>query len=186
MAKNGILAKTQDLWESVDATTGQITIGIDLGDRFSHCCVLGPDGTVLTEGRVVSTPDGMARHFRQLPPTRIAFEVGSHSRWVSELLTNWGNEVILANPRNLRMISDSIRKSDRVDAHTLARLARIDPQLLSPIVHSGPETYSHMTLLKSRDLLVRTRTRPPGTYTLTITGTAGNLSHSTQVTLKVR
>jgi transposase len=57
------------------------------------------------------------------------------------------------------MISDSIRKSDRVDAHTLARLARIDPQLLSPIVHSSPETYSHMTLLKSRDLLVRTRTR---------------------------
>jgi transposase len=135
MAKNGILAKSQDLQESLDASTGQITIGIDLGDRFSHCCVLGPDGTLLTEGRVVSTPEGMARHFQELPPTRIAFEVGSHSRWVSELLTSWGHEVILANPRNLRMISDSIRKSDRVDAHTLARLARIDPQLLSPIVH---------------------------------------------------
>jgi transposase len=159
MAKSGILAKSHDLKESFTATTGEITIGIDLEDRFSHCCVLGADGTVLTEGRVVSTPDGMARHFQQLPPTRIAFEVGSHSRWVSELLTSWGHEVILANPRNLRMISDSIRKSDRVDAHTLARLARIDPQLLSPIVHSNPETYSHMTLLKSRDLLVRTRTR---------------------------
>jgi transposase len=78
---------------------------------------------------------------------------------MSELLASWGHEVILANPRNLRMISDSIRKSDRVDAHTLARLARIDPQLLSPIVHCDRETYSHMTLLKSRDLLVRTRTR---------------------------
>jgi transposase len=159
MAKSGILAKSQDLQESFDATKGQITIGIDLGDRFSHCCVLGPDGAVLTEGRVVSTPEGMSRHFQQLPPTRIAFEVGSHSRWASELLTSWGHEVILANPRNLRLISDSIRKSDRVDAQTLARLARIDPQLLSPIVHSSPETYSHMTLLKSRDLLVRTRTR---------------------------
>lgn len=159
MAKSGILAKSHDLQESFDATAGQITIGIDLGDRFSHCCVLGPDGTVLTEGRVVSTPDGMARHFQQLRPTRIAFEVGSHSRWMSELLTKWGHEVILANPRNLRLISDSIRKSDRVDAHTLARLARIDPKLLSPIEHSSPETYSHMTLLKGRDLLVRTRTR---------------------------
>jgi hypothetical protein len=59
MAKSGILAKSEDLQESFDATTGQITIGIDLGDRFSHCCVLGPDGTVLTEGRVVSTPEGM-------------------------------------------------------------------------------------------------------------------------------
>ncbi len=159
MAKSGILARSHDLQESFTATAGEIPIGIDLGDRFSHCCVLGADGTVLTEGRVVTTPDGMARHFQQLPPTRIAFEVGSHSRWMSELLANWGHEVILANPRNLRMISDSIRKSDRVDAHTLARLARIDPQLLSPIVHSNPQTYSHMTLLKSRDLLVRTRTR---------------------------
>ena len=159
MAKSGILAKSHDLQESFHATAGQITIGIDLGDRFSHCCVLGPDGTVLTEGRVVSTPDGMARHFQQLPPTRIAFEVGSHSRWMSELLSGWGHEVILANPRNLRLISDSIRKSDRVDAHTLARLARIDPKLLSLIEHSSPETYSHMTLLKGRDLLVRTRTR---------------------------
>lgn len=159
MAKSGILVKSHDLKESFDASAGQITIGIDLGDRFSHCCVLGPDGMVLTEGRVVSTPNGMARHFQQLPPTRIAFEVGSHSRWMSELLSKWGHEVILANPRNLRLISDSIRKSDRVDAHTLARLARIDPKLLSPIEHSSPETYSHMTLLKGRDLLVRTRTR---------------------------
>jgi len=107
MAKSGILAKSQDLQESFGATTGQITIGIDLGDRFSYCCVLGPDGTVLTEGRVVSTPEGMTRHFQQLPATRIAFEVGSHSRWVSELLTSWGHEVILANPRNLRLISDA-------------------------------------------------------------------------------
>ncbi len=101
MAKSGILAKSHDLQESFGATTGQITIGIDLGDRFSHCCVLGTDGIVLTEGRVVSTSEGMSRHFQQLPPTRIAFEVGSHSRWVSELLTSWGHEVILANPRNL-------------------------------------------------------------------------------------
>jgi transposase len=158
MAKSGILTKCHDLQESFRATTGAITIGIDLGDRFSYCCVLGVDGTVLTEGRVVSAPEGMARHFQLLPTTRIAFEVGSHSRWVSELLsevlTNWGHEVILANPRNLRLISDSIRKSDRVDAHTLARLARIDPKLLSPIQHCSAEVYSHMTLLKGRDLLV--------------------------------
>lgn len=141
MAKNGMLAKSKDLQKSFSANNEVITIGIDLGDRFSHCWVLGADGTVLTEGRVSSTPEGIARHFQQLPPTRIAFEVGAHSRWVSELLTSWGHEVVLANPRNLRMISDSIRKSDRVDAHTLARLARIDPQLLSPIEHCSRRDY---------------------------------------------
>jgi len=64
MARNGTLAKSQELQPSFHATTEQITIGIDLGDRFSHCCVLGPDGKILTEGRLRSTPETMARHFK--------------------------------------------------------------------------------------------------------------------------
>ena len=100
MAKNGILAKSNDLQTSFHATASDITIGIDLGDRFSHCCVLGGDGEVLTEGRVRSTPEAMARHFQELPPCRIAIEVGGHSRWLSQLLAEWGHEVIVANPRN--------------------------------------------------------------------------------------
>ena len=64
MAKNGTLAKSQELQPSYQTTTEQITIGIDLGDRFSHSCVLGPDGKILTEGRLRSTPETMARHFR--------------------------------------------------------------------------------------------------------------------------
>lgn len=76
MAKNGTLAKSQDLQPSFQTTTEQITIGIDLGGRFSHCCVLGPDGKVLTEGRLRSTPETMARHFQDLPPSRIAIEGG--------------------------------------------------------------------------------------------------------------
>jgi hypothetical protein len=66
MAKNGTLAKSQELQPSFQTTTELITIGIDLGDRFSHCCVLGPDGKVLTEGRLRSTPETMARHFQDL------------------------------------------------------------------------------------------------------------------------
>lgn len=159
MAKSGILAKSKDLQPSFQATTEQITIGIDLGDRFSHCCVLGPDGKVMTEGRVRSTPEGMASHFQDLPSARIAIEVGTHSRWASQLLAQWGHEVIVANPRNLRMIADNVRKSDHVDAHLLARLARVDPKLLSPITHRSNASYPAMIQLKARALLVRNRTR---------------------------
>ena len=42
-----------------------------------------------------------------------------------------GHEVIVAHARNVRLIGESRRKDDRFDARTLARLARIDPQLLS-------------------------------------------------------
>ena len=160
MAKNGILAKSSDLQTSFHATTASdITIGIDLGDRFSHCCVLGGDGEVLTEGRVRSTPEAMARHFQELPPCRIAIEVGGHSRWLSQLLAEWGHEVIVANPRNLRLISDGTRKSDQVDARILARLARVDPTLLSPIAHRSQKSYPDLAQLRARDLLVKSRTR---------------------------
>jgi transposase len=159
MAKNGTLANCKDLQPSFNSVSGQITIGIDLGDRYSQCCVLGPEGDILTEGRVRSTPAGLAQHFQELPSARVAIEAGSHSRWISELLTTWGHEVIVANPRNIRMITSSHRKSDSVDAHMLARLARVDPKLLSPINHHSSRTYPAMAQIRARDLLVRSRTR---------------------------
>ncbi len=67
--------------------------------------------------------------------------------------------MIVANPRNLPMISSNIRKSDKVDAHLLARLARVDPQLLSPVTHRGKAHYPAIAQLRARDLLVRARTR---------------------------
>ena len=73
----------------------------------------------------------MRRAFEKMPRSRIALETGTHSPWVSRLLTELGHEVIVAHARNVRLIGDSSRKDDRIDARTLARLARIDPQLLS-------------------------------------------------------
>ena len=43
--------------------------------------------------------------------------------------------MIVANARQVQLISQSSRKDDRMDAQTLARLARVDPRLLRPIRH---------------------------------------------------
>jgi hypothetical protein len=67
MANNTMLAKREELESTFHATPTQVTIGIDLGDRYSHCCLLGFDGIILTEGRVRSTPESMASHFKGLP-----------------------------------------------------------------------------------------------------------------------
>jgi transposase len=159
MAKKGTLAKCDELQPCFHAAADQVTIGIDLGDKYSHCCLLGADGVMFAEGRVRSTPEAMEAHFKNLPPSRIAIEVGGHSRWVSQIFQTWGHEVVVANPRNLPMITSNIRKSDRVDAHLLARLARVDPQLLSPVSHRDKEHYPAVAQLRARDLLVRARTR---------------------------
>jgi hypothetical protein len=64
MAKSIMLAKCEELQHLFETSSGEITVGIDLGDRYSHCCVLGRDGVVFAEGRVRTTPDAMASHFR--------------------------------------------------------------------------------------------------------------------------
>ena len=66
---------------------------------------------------------------------RIAMEAGTHSIWISEQLQELGHEVIVTNVRELRAISHSDRKSDPMDAETLARYARLDAKILHPIAH---------------------------------------------------
>ena len=81
-----------------------------------------------------------------------------HSPSVSRLLSEWGQEVIVADARNVRLIGESRRKDDRLDAQTLARLARIDPQLLCPVKHRSAKAQADLTVIRARAVLVRART----------------------------
>jgi transposase len=66
--------------------------------------------------------------------------------------------VIVAHARNVRLIGESRRKDDRLDARTLARLARLDPQLLSPVKHRSAQAQADLSLIRARAGLVRART----------------------------
>ncbi len=136
----------------------KLTIGLDLGDRSSHYCILDEAGSVLLEHSLPTTPKGIHQVFSRIPRSRIALETGTHSPWVSRLLTQSGHEVIVAHARNVRLIGESRRKDDRIDARTLARLARIDPQLLSPVQHRSAEAQIHLTVIRARAGLVSART----------------------------
>ena len=136
-----------------------ITLGLDLGDRSSRDAVLDADAHVVGEGSVATTREAMHDFFAALPPARVILEVGTHSPWVSRLIASCGHEVIVANPRRVRLISAAVRKNDRIDAVTLARLGRADPALLSPIHHRGETAQADLGQLRARDALVRTRTR---------------------------
>jgi transposase len=101
--------------------------------------VLDQAGGVLLERKVSTTPKTLRETFGAMPRSRIALETGTHSPWVSRLLTELGDEAIVAHARNVRLIGESRRKDDRLDARTLARLVRIDPQLLRPVKHRSAE-----------------------------------------------
>jgi len=136
----------------------KITVGLDLGDRTSWYCVLDEAGSVLLEQRVSTTPKALREVFGGMPRSRVALETGMHSPWVSRLLSEVGHEVIVAHARTVRLIGESRKKDDRLDARTLARLVRIDPELLCPVKHRSAKAQADLTVIRARAGLVRART----------------------------
>jgi transposase len=136
----------------------QLTIGLDLGDRNSWYCVLDEAGQIQLEQRVRTTAKGLEEVFRAMPRSRVALETGTHSPWISRLLRELGHEVIVANARKVRLIGESRKKDDRLDAQTLARLARIDPGLLCPVKHRSAKAQADLMMIRARAGLVRVRT----------------------------
>ena len=136
----------------------RLTVGIDLGDRSSRYCVLDEAGEKVTEGSLVTTKAGLDSVFAKMAPCRVALEVGTHSPWVSRHLAALGHEVIVANPHRVKLITQSVKKNDRIDAEQLARLARVDPKLLSPIQHRGAEAQADLAVIRARGGLVDART----------------------------
>jgi transposase len=136
-----------------------MTVGVDLGDRWSRYCVLDEEGQVLEEDTIATTARALRKRFSDLPAARVVIEVGTHSPWIQRLLRELGHETITANPRYVRLIYGSRNKNDQLDAERLARLARVDTKLLHPIQHRGGTAQADRALLRSRNALVECRTK---------------------------
>ena len=134
------------------------TIGLDLGDRWTHFCELDAAGAVVERGRVRTSRGALEKRFGGQTRCRGALEGGAASPWVSRLLEERGHEVVVANPRQVRLITQSDRKSDRQDAELLARLARTDPGLLAPVRHRDAQAQADRSLLTAREAAVASRT----------------------------
>src|SRR5215470_13575076 len=88
----------------------------------------------------------MKQIFENIPRSLVALETGTHSPWVSRLLRELGHQVLVAHAQKVQLISKSKRKDDRHDARTLARLARIDPELLGPVRHRSAKAQIHLLM----------------------------------------
>lgn len=145
--------------QQIPAREPETIVGLDLGDRWSHYCVLDGAGEILQEGRIRTTALEVEERFSQLPPIRIVMEAGTHSPWVSRQLQGYGHKVVVANARKVRLIYESDRKNDRLDARMLAKLGRVDVSLLSPIQHRSAQAQMDLAVIRSRDALVAARTQ---------------------------
>ena len=136
-----------------------ITIGMDLGDKFHIVVVFDADGNELEIAKVTNTETSVKKFFNRYQFSKVAMEAGTHSPWISRLLKEMGMTVYVGNPRKLRLIWDSADKSDARDARILAMVCRVEPRLLHPLRHRGHQAQADLAMIKSRDMLVRTRSQ---------------------------
>jgi transposase len=140
----------------------EIVIGMDQSDKKSEICEMNySTGKIIRRTNVANDGESLSTFFSQYPHPKkimVAMEAGTHSPWISALLSDIGFNVIIGNPRKLKFIWKSDKKSDRRDAEMLAKIARFDTELFYPISHRSRESQSVLAVIKARDALVKTRT----------------------------
>ena len=138
---------------------GVAAIGLDLSDRTGCFHAIDDEGKTIETGTVTLRAVDLQRWAEAIGATVIAIEAGTHSPWISRVLTACGHEVIVANPVKVALITKNDRKSDVVDAEYLARLARFDRQLLHPIRHRGEQAQIDLQTIRTREVIVESRTK---------------------------
>lgn len=140
------------------AQRSPVTIGLDVGDRNIHYCVLDAARAVVACGAVATSPAALSKTLAAFGGGRVVLEAGSQSPWMSRRLRSEGFDVHVADPRRVQLISKDPRKTDRRDAEVLARLESGMPELLGTIHHRGEQAQADLSIIRARDLLVRMRT----------------------------
>ena len=135
-----------------------ITIGMDLGDKRNFIVVMDETGKEIQMTNIANKKIALSDFFTSYMGATVAIEAGTHSPWISRLLEQLGCHVFVGNPRKLRLIWDSKDKSDERDARILAMICRLEPRFLWPIHHRSQKAQADLSVIKSRDILVKSRT----------------------------
>ena len=85
--------------------TENLTVGIDIGDKFSCYCIVNSTGAMVIEGKVATTRERLSTGFKSFAKATIALEAGTHSPWISRHLKEMGHDVVVANPRKVLLLS---------------------------------------------------------------------------------
>lgn len=136
---------------------GGLTVGLDIGDKYTRMCVIDDRAEVVEEGSFRTTPEAVRARFEGMARALVVLEVGTHSPWLSRLLQRLGHECLIANPAAL--YRKGRKKSDKIDASQLARWGRADPELLKPVTHRSEEMQRELALIYSRRALVESRSK---------------------------
>lgn len=132
-------------------------VGIDLHKKTITVCVVNQERVVIQRKTFAcSDTERIRRFFAELDRFQAVIEATASYEWLWLLLEPLASRLVLAHPKKLRIIAESTRKSDRLDAQVLAEFLALDmiPQAYRPT----PRQRQHRRLVRQRCFLRRRAT----------------------------
>jgi transposase len=133
-------------------------VGLDIGDRRIEVCVIAmDDARVLRREKLATDRAVLEAWFARQPRSRVVMETGTHAPWIARAAAASGHEASVLDARRVKLITESARKTDRRDAHMLARIGRSELDLACPVHVRSLRTQQVRGMMRMRDALVRSR-----------------------------
>jgi transposase len=129
-------------------------VGIDLHKKTISLCVVNQERKVLERRRFYCCePERIVAFFEQLGPFQAVVEATASYEWLVSLIEPHAERVLLAHPKKLRIIAESTRKSDRLDAQVLAEFLALD--MIPEAYRPSKRQRAHRILVRQRSYLSR-------------------------------
>jgi len=124
-------------------------VGIDLHKQTISLCVMNQAREVLARKKFpCNQPQAIHQFFSEMGPFQAVVEATASYEWLWQLLEPLAARLVLAHPQKLRIIAESAKKSDKLDAQVLAEFLVLDmiPQSYRPT----PRQRAHRRLVRHR------------------------------------
>jgi transposase len=133
-------------------------VGIDLHKQSITVCVVDPDRNVLqTRKFACAEAARIDAFFAALGDFEAVLEATASYEWLWQRLEPLARRLVLAHPGKLRVIAESTKKSDKLDARVLAEFLALD--LIPPAYRPTPRQREHRALVRHRQFLMKQRTQ---------------------------
>src|SRR5882724_10562943 len=124
-------------------------VGIDLHKKTIAVCVVDQQLRIIgRQSFLCVEPERIREYFAKLGRFHAVVEATASYEWLWQLLEPLANRLVLAHPKKLRVIAESTRKSDRLDAQVLAEFLALD--MIPEVYRPTPRQRQHRALVRQR------------------------------------
>jgi transposase len=124
--------------------------GCDLHKQSISVCVMNPARQIVRRHRLLcANEESIRRVFQELGEFEAVVEATARYEWFVKLIEPFARRVVLAHPKKLRVIAESTRKSDKLDAQVLAEFLALD--MVPASYRPTPRQREHRQLVRQRD-----------------------------------